>query len=304
MPYNLITILGPTATGKTKLASALAHEFCGEIISADSRQVYKGMDIGTGKDISDYIVNGEKIPYHLIDIISPELEFNLYSFTSKFSEAFGEISKKNKIPFLVGGTGLYLSSVLQNYKMKGADFSEDNLHYLESLKDDELKNLLVKLNPSLHNTTDLINKERIIKAIIVSQAEENRDIYASGDINSLNIGIMPQRSVVKQRITERLKYRLKHGMIEEVDSLLKQGITFEKLNFFGLEYRYIGKYLKGELNYNDMFQKLNSAIHQFSKKQCTWFRKMEREGVKIHWLNSPDYQKAKKIIELNYPHGQ
>ncbi len=304
MPYNLITVLGPTATGKTKLSSALAYEFRGEIISADSRQVYIGMDIGTGKDFDDYIVNGEKIPYHLIDIISPEHEFNLYSFTQKFYEAFGEIHKKNRIPFLVGGTGLYLNSVLQNYKMKEADFSEESLHYLESLEDDDLKKLLVKLNPSLHNTTDLISKDRIIKAIIISQAEENPGLRSSAEINSLNIGIMPQRAAVKKRITERLKYRLKHGMIEEVDLLLKQGITSEKLEFFGLEYRYVGRYLKGELNYNDMFQKLNSAIHLFSKRQSAWFRKMERGGVKIHWLNSPDFQKAKEIIELNYLHGQ
>ncbi len=289
MTINLITILGPTAAGKTKLASQLAGEFNGEIISADSRQVYTGMDIGTGKDLNDYHVNGRQIPRHLIDIINPKEEFNLFLFKKYFNEAFIEISGRHRLPFLVGGTGLYLSSVLQNYRMKESGSDPGRIHELESKDAPELGEMLLEMNPKLHNTTDLLDKERIIKAIMVCEAS---DPIEDLEINSLNIGVMPERQEIKRRITERLKYRLQHGMIEEVEKLLKEGLTFDKMDFFGLEYKFIGLYLKGELSYNDMFQKLNSAIHQFAKRQATWFRKMEREGVKINWIESPDFEKA------------
>lgn len=296
---NLITILGPTAVGKTKLAAKLAFEFNGEIISADSRQVYRGMDIGTGKDLNDYLVDGEKIKYHLIDIIDPQDEFNLFLFKKYFNSAFEEIRQKNKLPFLVGGTGLYLSSVLQNYKLSEVNFNNKKIKELDSKSIDELKSILLALNPKLHNTTDLIDKERIIKAIAIALAgnEIQNGKIESSKINSLVIGIMPERNEIKKRITERLKYRLQNGMIEEVENLIKDGIDFEKLNFFGLEYRYIGLFLRKEINYNDMFQKLNSSIHNFAKRQVTWFRKMEKEGVEINWLENPDHLKAKVIIE-------
>lgn len=294
MPINLITILGPTAVGKTKLAAELAYEFNGEIISADSRQVYRGMDIGTGKDLSDYIVKGHSIPYHLIDIADPKEEFNLFLFKRYFNNAFSDIIKKEKLPFLVGGTGLYLSCILQNYKLKEQDDNPLRIIELNTKAIDELKEMLLMLNPRLHNTTDLIDKDRIIKAILVSEASLSLEEIK---INSLNIGIMPERREIRKRITDRLKYRLQHGMIEEVSQLLKDGVSFEKLNFFGLEYKFIGLYLQGELSYNDMFQKLNSAIHQFSKRQTTWFRKMEREGVKINWINSADVGIAGEIIK-------
>jgi tRNA dimethylallyltransferase len=298
MEYNLISILGPTATGKTKLAAGLAYEFNGEIISADSRQVYKGMDIGTGKDLSDYIVQDKKIPYHLIDIIEPAEEFNLFLFKQFFFELFNSIIEKNKIPFLAGGTGLYLSSVIQNYELKNADFNPVRIDELNSLGIDELKNILLMLNSKLHNTTDLLNKERIIKAILIAESDE--ELQNEGiNIHSLNIGIMPSREIIKERITNRLKYRLQNGMIEEVKDLIDKGISYEKLNFFGLEYKFAGLYIKGELNYNDMFQKLNSAIHGFAKRQVTWFKKMENEGVKINWIDEPDIDKAKKIILQN-----
>jgi len=298
MEYNLISILGPTATGKTKLAANLAYEFSGEIISADSRQVYKGMDIGTGKDLNDYIIEGNQIPYHLIDIIDPSEEFNLYLFKQLFNKSFESLTKKNKVPFMVGGTGLYLSSVIQNYELNETGFDQDKIDKLNSMEINELKNILIRINPGLHNTTDLIDKERIIKAILVAESSgqiQNQKV----EIHSLNIGIMPSREIIKKRITERLKHRLQNGMIEEVKSLIDSGITFEKLNFFGLEYRYIGLYLKGELNYNDMYQKLNSAIHNFAKRQVTWFKKMEKEGVQINWLDNPDVLKAKEIILQN-----
>lgn len=298
MSYNLITILGPTATGKTKLAAKLAKEFNGEIISADSRQVYRGMDIGTGKDLDDYIVDGFKIPFHLIDIVDPTEEFDLYKFNELFYKNFNEIKKKNKIPFLVGGTGLYISSIIQSYKLSKAEFSQDRINSLNKFPAEELRKKLLKLNPVLHNTTDLLDKERLIKAIIVAEST-NEKIAEKSEINSLVIGITLPRSEIKKKITERLKKRLQNGMIEEVKKLLQGGISREKLNFFGLEYKYLGLYLLKELNYNDMFQKLNSAIHNFAKRQVTWFRKMEKEGVKINWINGADYEAAKNLIEWN-----
>jgi tRNA dimethylallyltransferase len=295
---RLITILGPTATGKTKLAAQLAFHFNGEIISADSRQVYRGMDIGTGKDLSDYKIGKDSVNYHLIDIIEPQDEFSLYLFKEHFDKLFNEILEKDKLPFLVGGTGLYLSSILQNYNLNKVNFESEKFGELKSKELPELQSILENLNPRLHNTTDLLDKERVIKAIII--AENNNVIpTAEIEIDSLVIGILPKREIIKQRITERLKSRLQNGMIEEVEKLIANGLSFEKLNFFGLEYRYIGLYLKKELTYNDMFQKLNSAIHKFAKRQVTWFRKMEKEGVIINWIDSADFEKAKEIIDLS-----
>ncbi len=299
MSYNLITILGPTATGKTKLAAKLSERFNGEIISADSRQVYRGMDIGTGKDFEDYIVNGHEIPFHLIDVIDPSEEFDLYKFNELFYKNFNEIKEKNKIPFLVGGTGLYISSVIQSYKLSKAEFSRDKINSLNKFPVEELRKKFLSLNPALHNTTDLLDKERLIKAIIVGESS-NKKIAEIPEINSLVIGITLPSSEIKKRITERLRKRLQSGMVEEVEKLLQSGISREKLNFFGLEYKYASLYLAKELNYNDMFQKLNSAIHNFAKRQMTWFRKMEKEGVKINWINGPDFESAKNLIERNF----
>lgn len=292
---KLITILGPTATGKTKLAARLAFRFNGEIISADSRQVYREMDIGTGKDLNDYFVDNTKINYHLIDIIDSRDEFNLYSFQEHFAEAYNNIIRNGKIPFLVGGTGLYLSSILQNYNLHKVNFDSDKFRELSIKELPELQATLFNLNPKLHNTTDLLDKERVIKAIIIAEEKNDVSLNKTG-IDSIVIGVMPPREIIKKRITERLKYRLQNGMIEEVKKLIEHGITFDKLNFFGLEYKFIGQYLQGKLNYNDMYQKLNSAIHSFAKRQATWFRKMEKEGVKINWISTPDFDEAEKII--------
>jgi tRNA dimethylallyltransferase len=295
MQFELITILGCTATGKTKLAVQLADTFNGEIISADSRQVYRGMNIGTGKDLSEYSLNGKSIPYHLIDIIDPTEEFNLFTFQQLFQDSFEKIKDKKKNPFLVGGTGLYLSSVLQNYNLRKADF-ETQKQNLSSLADDELREILKDLNPKVHNTTDWDDRERIIKAIAVSKAQQNESDYKK--IKSITIGVNLSRDEVKKRITARLKKRLgEEGMIEEVKSLMDSGISYDKMIFFGLEYKFIAQYLKGELNKNDMFQKLNSAIHAFAKRQMTWFRKMEKEGIIINWIDGPDFNKAKDLIE-------
>jgi tRNA dimethylallyltransferase len=286
MHYNLLTVLGPTATGKTRLATNLAEALNGEIISADSRQVYKGMDIGTGKDLEEF--KDKNINYHLIDICEPTEEYNLFKFSKDFADAFEHITKKNKLPVLVGGSGLYLSSVLQNYNLPPLKNEEKELQELNKLTREELGGILFKLKPKLHNTTDLIHKERIIQAILIERLREEIKSNII-DINSLNIGIKPSRSVIKQRITKRLKVRLQSGMIEEVKELLNKGVSKERLNFFGLEYKYLNLYINGKLNYNDMYQKLNSAIHSFAKRQATWFRKMERDGVLINWFCGENY---------------
>ncbi len=300
MNYNLITILGPTAVGKTKLAARLADRFNGEIISADSRQVYKGMDIGTGKDLSDYIINGKTVPFHLVDVIEPEDEFNLFLFNKKFYQAFNEISSRKKIPFLVGGTGLYLHSILKGYNMNPVEFDSARFSELNNSTIGQLTSTLKNLSPSLHNTTDLLIKERIIRAIIIAESETHIDDVEKIEIVPLIIGVKLEREEIKKRITARLKQRLKNGMIEEVKHLVDEGISFERLELFGLEYKYAGKYLKGELNYNDMFQKLNSAINLFAKRQMTWFRKIEREGIFIHWIEGANFKQAEQIIFQNY----
>lgn len=295
MHTNLITVLGPTATGKTRLASMLAQRFKGEIISADSRQVYIGMDIGTGKDYNDYVIDNAKINYHLIDIVQPKQEFNLFMFKELFAKAFSEIISRNNLPFLVGGTGLYISAIIQNYDLKKADFDPSKINELEKMERNDLRNMLLKLNPQIHYNRDLYSKERVIKAILVAQAKEGLKNYPK--INSLVLGINMNRDEIKKRITERLQKRLDEGMIDEVKRLLKSGVTFERLASFGLEYKFVSMYLQNKLSFDEMFQKLNTAIHQFSKRQMTWFRKMEREGIKIEWLNGNDYETACKIID-------
>jgi tRNA dimethylallyltransferase len=294
MDYNVITVLGPTATGKTRLAANIAYNFNGEIISADSRQVYKGMDLGTGKDYEDYIIDHTQIPYHLIDIIDPTEEFNAFLFKEYFKKAYNLITGRSKLPVVCGGTGFYLSTIIQNYKLKQKD--DNSKSELEKLSLEELKSLLLTLNKSPHNTTDLMDKGRIISALMILSSEKDNYIDTN-ELKPLVIGIDPVRKEIKKRISQRLSKRLESGMIEEVKYLMNNGINFEKMQFFGLEYKYIALYLTGELNYNDMFQKLNSAIHNFAKRQMTWFRKMEKEGIKINWIESNEFTPAKTLIE-------
>jgi len=296
--FNLITLLGPTATGKTKLSAFLAKELNGEIISADSRQVYKFMDIGTGKDLSDYIVDNINVPHHLINIAEPKEEYNLYRFKSDFYQAFEKIKDAQKLPLLVGGTGMYLSAILQNYNLRKADLSQNRIEELENYSEEELRKILLSIKPKQHNITDLITKERIIKSILIEEANQFENIQSANPISSFNIGIKLEHNEIKRRITDRLKKRLDEGMIDEVKNLLDMGISHNKLSFFGLEYKFISQYLRGELNYNDMYQKLNSAIHSFAKRQMTWFRKMEREGVKINWFDGKDYNAVLSFIKL------
>ena len=297
MSFDLFTILGPTATGKTRLAAQLADYFNGEIISADSRQVYKFMDIGTGKDLADYIIDGKSIPFHLINIVDPRDEYNLFRFKKDFTNAYYRIKEKKKIPVLVGGTGLFLSSILQNYNLKESVQSRERLIELDKLPVAKLQKILIRLNQAQHNTTDLKNKDRIVKAILLAESNDQKTDERKNLFTSLNIGIRLERSEITNRTTVRLKKRIDEGMIEEVKNLLNMGVSNEKLSFFGLEYKYINLYIIGELNYNDMFQKLNSAIHRFAKRQMTWFRKMEREGVTINWFDSADYEIIMNFIE-------
>lgn len=297
MKQKLIVILGPTAVGKTKFGVELADRFNGEIISADSRQVYKRMDIGTGKDLSDYKIGNRQIPCHLIDILDPTEEFDLFKFQKLFKDLYTKITARKRIPFLVGGTALYIHSILKNYQLAHVDFTSSRKIELQQLSIDELKTMLSAKISKLHNTTDLIEKERMIKAILISENQDSVSEEVQNEFTFLVIGLMDNRESIKSNITDRLKYRLQNGMIEEVEALVEYGITFEKLDYFGLEYKFIGKYIKGELSYNDMYQKLNSAIHKFAKRQMTWFRKMEREGIEIHWVDKNNKDNVHPLIE-------
>jgi len=299
MKPKLVVVLGPTAVGKTKIAVNLAAKFNGEIISADSRQVYKFMDIGTGKDLNEYSIENKNIPYHLINIISPTEEYDLFKYQNDFRFAFKTITAANRLPILVGGTGLYLSSVLQGYNLSAVNFEEEMKLY-ENYSFEELLELLKSKNPKLHNTTDITDRKRLIRAIIIASANQEKNT-SSEMFDSLILGIHADISKVKKNIEARLKFRLENGMIDDAKNLLNMGISFEKLKYFGLEYKFLSEYLQGNLNYNDMHQKLRSAIFNFAKRQMTWFRKMEKEGIKINWIESEQFdfasQLTRKFIE-------
>lgn len=296
--YNLIVILGPTASGKTSLAARLASELDSEIISADSRQVFKGMDIGTGKDLAEFFIDGKHIPHHLIDIIDPTDEFSVYDFQKLFYKVFEDLISKEIVPVLVGGTGLYIDSVLRGYSMQKVPHNEELRAELDGADLDSIVTRLKTLRPELHNTTDLFEKERAIRALEIAIFEIDNPVQKENrpEIVPLVFGTRWDRSLLRDRITKRLKDRLDSGMIEEVERLHREGISWDKLDYFGLEYRYLGKYLQGELSRNDMFQKLNSAIHQFAKRQETWFRRMERHGININWIDNADYHHMKEIV--------
>ena len=289
MPINkisLITVLGPTATGKTLFATNLASKTNGEIISADSRQVYKNMDIGTGKDISDYTIGNTKIPYHLIDIVDAGYSYNVFEYQRDFLKVYTDVINRNKTPILCGGTGMYIEAVLKGYKLIKVPVNENLREELELKTKDELT-IIFKKFKTPHNVSDLNSKKRLIRAIEIEDYYSKNpeiDTYYP-DINSLIFGINYERDIVKQRITQRLKSRLEHGMIDEVKSLIDKGINPNQLIYYGLEYKFITNYLLGNLSYDHMFNKLNIAIHQFSKRQMTWYRRMERNGFKINWID-------------------
>jgi tRNA dimethylallyltransferase len=296
MAKNLIVILGPTASGKTHLAAKLAYDLHGEIISADSRQVYKNMDIGTGKDLNQYNINDRQIPYHLIDIVASENEFNLFEFQNRFYKIFGELIEKKILPVLVGGTGLYLESVLTGYNMPYAPMDQELRKDLNRKSKDELQKMLLALKPQLHNKTDLEDSERLIRAIEIERVRSTKDQTQKPDIDAVVFGIRWERSTLRQRITVRLKERLEQGMIEEVMKLHTAGLTWTKLESFGLEYRFISQYLQRKITFDEMTNKLNTAIHQFAKRQETWFRRMEKKGIVINWLQSNDYSLLKESV--------
>ena len=299
--YNLIVVLGPTASGKTSFAAKLAYAVGGEIISADSRQVYRGMTIGTGKDLDDYIVNGERIRYHLIDIVDPGYKFNLFEYQTAFFESFEDISKRHKMPVLCGGTGLYIESVLKDYKMVYVPVNTELRKSLEGRSLDELTEIL-KGFKKLHNKTDTDTVKRAIRGIeIETYYRDHPEIVPDHPkIKPLIIGINIDRELRREKITDRLKKRLEEGMIDEVRGLLKKGLSPDDLIYYGLEYKFVTLYLTGELTYDEMFDKLNTAIHRFAKRQMTWFRGMERKGFDINWIDAQisDEAKVDMVLEM------
>ena len=303
----MVVILGPTASGKTRLAVRLAKERGGEIISADSRQVYRGMDIGTGKDLLDYTIEGVDIPYHLVDIVEPGEEFHLFAYQRFFRNCFEDITARGALPVLVGGSGMYLEAVIRSYDLQEVPENKELRRELCNLDMDTLTRRLQAVQPALHNKTDLLDRERLLRAIEIAEVTMVKRVQkASGipdgnplasNLQPLVIGVRWERAILRQRITERLHSRLQSGMVEEVAALHKRGVSWERLDHFGLEYRYISLYLQGLISYDDMVGTLNTRIHQFAKRQDTWFRRMERLGVFIHWIPGDDYDALLSFVD-------
>ena len=300
----MITILGPTASGKTPVAARLAAEIGGEIISADSRQVYRRMDIGTGKDLEDY----GSVPYHLIDICEPGTKYNLFEYQQDFYDVYQQIRSRGAVPILCGGTGLYIEAVLKGYHLSPVPQNQTLRDSLEGKSLDELSQMLAdlkaKTGSNMHNTTDVDSCQRAIRAIEIEtyNLEHPTPRRELPPVDSIIIGIDIDRELRREKITRRLKARLDHGMVEEVRALLDEGIPAEDLIYYGLEYKFLTEYLTGQLSYDEMFQRLEIAIHQFAKRQMTWFRGMERRGFKIHWISAtlPMEEKIAQILSLYY----
>ena len=284
--YNLVCVLGHTACGKTRFAACLADRIAGEIISADSRQVYRRMDLGTGKDYSDYSVDGRQVPYHLIDIVEPGSEYNVFEFQNDFLNTYQEILSRGNQALLCGGSGLYIEAVLKGYRLIRVPVNKPLREELEQKNMEELRVLLSGFKTP-HNKTDTENRKRLLRALEIEYyySENPRLDEDFPDIQPIIFGINFDRDTRRKRITIRLHERLKEGMLEEVEGLLGEGIPAEKLIYYGLEYKYLTEYLRGKLDYEEMVSGLETAIHQFAKRQMTWFRGMERRGLKIHWLD-------------------
>ena len=299
--YELITIIGPTASGKTAFAAALAARLDTEIISGDSRQVYRSMDIGTGKDLADYMVDGKQIPYHLIDICNPGDKYNVFEYQHDFHKAFEEIRKKGKLPILCGGTGMYIESVLRGFKLLDVP---QNPSLRESLKGKSLAELeqILASYKVLHNKTDVDSAQRAIRAIEIEEfyKTEAPDKREYAPINSLIIGVDIDRDLRREKISRRLRTRLDEGMVDEVRAILATGVKPEDLIYYGLEYKFLTLYIIGQLTYDEMVSQLEIAIHQFAKRQMTWFRGMERRGLHIHWLDAtlPTDEKINNVLAL------
>lgn len=282
----IITLLGPTATGKTGLATALALRINAEIISADSRQVYRRMDIGTGKDLDDYCLNGTHVPYHLIDIVEPGVEYNVFQYQQLAHQAIQDIESRGRNIILCGGSGMYIEALLKGYKLFPVPDNPALRRQLEQQSDEELTQMLASFK-ALHNHTDTCERPRLIRAIeIETYYQEHPELMASCQpVSSVIFGLKGDRDLIRSRITQRLHQRLENGMVDEVRQLLDSGVNPNQLIRYGLEYKFLTQYLQNQWDYDTMVQRLNVAIHQFSKRQMTWFRKMEREGFNIHWMD-------------------
>ncbi len=301
---NALVVLGPTASGKTRLGVHLADALGGEILGADSRQVYRGLDIGSGKDLNEYELNGHRIPFHLIDIAGLESEFSVFAYQKAFYDAFELVRARGALPIVVGGTGLYLEAVLKGYRMADVPPNPALRADLSILSDDDLAKRLRKLRPALHNTTDLDDRERTVRAIEISEYTLIHPPEPAPEIHPLLLGVRWERPLLQRRIAQRLKARLDAGLIEEVQHLHDYGYSWERLELLGLEYRFVAQYLQGViLNRNDLFQKLNAAIAQFAKRQETWFRRMERNGADIQWLHRGDLSEAMAAIAASQELG-
>ena len=301
MKIDLITILGPTASGKTPLAAALADRLGTEIISGDSRQVYRRMDLGTGKDLADYTIEGRSVPYHLIDIVEPGYKYNVFEYQRDFLKAYESIVAKDKLPVLCGGTGMYIESVLKGYRLLPVPENPELRASLEGKSLEELTRILEGYK-KLHNSTDVDTAKRAIRAIEIEEyyKQQPLEYREFPSLKSLIIGVDIDRELRREKITRRLKQRLDEGMVEEVRGLLAEGISAENLIYYGLEYKFLTQYAIGELTYEEMFHQLETAIHQFAKRQMTWFRGMERRGFVIHWLDATlsMEEKVERIINL------
>ena len=303
--YDLITIIGPTASGKTAFACHLAHTLHTEIISGDSRQVYRSMDIGTGKDLSDYVINGENIPYHLIDIREAGDKYNIFEYQHDFHNVYTDIKNRDKLPILCGGSGLYVESVLRGYSLVNVP---ENKELRSKYADYSLQALteILESYKTLHNKTDVDTAQRAIRAIEIEEYKKAHPLEQNEfpPLNSLVIGVDIDRELRRKKISKRLKARLEDGMIEEIKDILSQGVKPDDLIYYGLEYKYVTLYVLGQLSYEDMYSQLEIAIHQFAKRQMTWFRGMEKRGIDIHWINAElpmkeKIDKTKLLINMN-----
>lgn len=301
MNFDLITILGPTASGKTPLAAALAARLRTEIISGDSRQVYRRMDLGTGKDLADYVVDGYRVPYHLIDIAEPGYKYNVFEFQRDFLKAYEDMRSRGLLPVLCGGTGMYLESVLKGYRLLPVPENPELREKLAGKSLEELTAILASYK-KLHNTTDVDTAKRAIRAIEIEEYYLHQPVEAREfpDIRSLIIGVDIDRDLRREKISRRLKQRLDEGMVDEVRALIDGGIHLDDLIYYGLEYKYLTLYVTGQMTYDEMYHQLEIAIHQFAKRQMTWFRGMERRGFTIHWIDAtrPMEEKVNEIIGL------
>jgi tRNA dimethylallyltransferase len=298
---NTLVILGPTASGKTGLAVRLARAFGGEVVSADSRQVYRGLDIGSGKDLDEYIVDGDPVPYHLINIADLAHEFSVFDYQQAFYAAFDCLQGRRVLPVVCGGTGLYLEAVLKNYRMVAVPEQAELRAELEALADDALVARLAAARGALHNTTDTQDRSRAIRAIEIAEYTAQHEPEPAPEVRPLILGTRWERDVLRKRIQARLNARLDDGMVDEVEDLVSQGIPEARLQALGLEYRFISDFINGQIkNKNDLKQKLSAAIYQFARRQASWYRRMERRGSKIHWISEAEFGEAKSLVAEHF----